>query len=69
ISDAGREISSWVVHNLTLRHDITDNMTLTASVDNVTDNDPPFARTEINYDAVTHTPMGRTFKVGAKINF
>ncbi|MEX0739421.1 MAG: TonB-dependent receptor [Pseudohongiella sp.] len=69
ISDAGREISSWVVHNLTLRHDITDNMTLTASVDNVTDNDPPFARTEINYDAVTHTPMGRTFKVGAKVNF
>ena len=69
LSDAGREISSWAVHNLTLRHDLTDNMTLTASIDNVMDNDPPFARTEINYDAVTHTPMGRTFKLGAKVNF
>lgn len=69
LSEAGREISSWVVHNLTLRHDATDRITLTASIDNVFDRDPPFARTEINYDAVTHTPMGRTFKIGAKVNF
>lgn len=69
LSPAGREINSWVTHNLTVRHDLRDNITLTASVDNVFDNDPPFARTEINYDAVTHTPMGRTFKIGAKLNF
>ncbi|MDO8907668.1 MAG: TonB-dependent receptor [Pseudohongiella sp.] len=69
LSGAGREINSWVTHNLTVRHDLRDNVTLTASIDNVMDRDPPFARTEINYDAVTHTPMGRTFKIGAKVNF
>lgn len=69
ISQAGRKISSWVTHNLTVRHDLGNNVVLTASIDNLMDNDPPFARTEINYDAVTHSPMGRTFKIGAKVNF
>lgn len=69
MSQAGQEISSWITHNVTLRHDVTDRIVLTASIDNVADRDPPFARTEISYDAVTHTPLGRTFKVGAKVNF
>lgn len=68
-SNMGREIGSWVVHNLTMRHELSDQLTLTASIDNLLDNDPSFARTEINYDAVTHTPMGRTFKIGATMNF
>ena len=33
------------------------------SVVNVTDEDPPFAQFELNYDPYTHNPFGRTFKI------
>ncbi|GAB1263065.1 TonB-dependent receptor domain-containing protein [Aurantivibrio plasticivorans] len=65
----GQKIDSIVTHNVTYRWDVNDSLTLTGVIDNLTDEDPPFARTEINYDAVTHTPLGRTVKVGAKYRF
>jgi len=42
---------------------------VSAVVDNVTDEEPPFVRAEMNYDPVTHTPLTRTFKLGAKVRF
>lgn len=33
------------------------------SVVNITDEDPPFAAFDLNYDPYTHNPLGRTFKV------
>jgi len=33
------------------------------SVVNVTDEDPPFAAFDVNYDPYTHNPFGRTFKI------
>lgn len=33
------------------------------SVVNVTDEDPPFAQFDLNYDPYTHNPFGRTFKI------
>jgi iron complex outermembrane recepter protein len=40
-----------------------------ASVVNLTDEDPPFARLDLNYDPYTHNPFGRTFKVGFQHRF
>lgn len=39
------------------------------SVVNVTDEDPPFAAFDLNYDPYTHNPFGRTFKVSVKKKF
>ncbi|MGQ9425830.1 TonB-dependent receptor plug domain-containing protein [Gilvimarinus sp. F26214L] len=65
----GRTIDSHITHNITYRLDVNDNVTISAVVDNVTDEEPPFVRSEMNYDPVTHTPLTRTFKVGAKVRF
>ena len=42
---------------------------LSVSVTNLRDSDPPFARTEINYDALTADPLGRTVKIGLHKTF
>lgn len=39
------------------------------SVVNVTDEDPPFAQFDLNYDPYTHNPFGRTFKVSVTKRF
>lgn len=39
------------------------------SVVNVTDEDPPFAAFDLNYDPYTHNPFGRTFKISLKKKF
>lgn len=39
------------------------------SVVNITDEDPPFAAFDINYDPYTHNPFGRTFKISLKKKF
>ncbi|MBI1399982.1 MAG: TonB-dependent receptor [Hyphomonas sp.] len=36
---------------------------------NVTDEDPPFAAFDVNYDPYTHNPFGRTFKVSVTKRF
>jgi iron complex outermembrane receptor protein len=35
----------------------------------VTDEEPPFARLDLNYDPFTHNPLGRTFKLGVVHKF
>tara|TARA_R110000803_G_scaffold89400_1_gene156641 strand:- start:66 stop:2942 length:2877 start_codon:yes stop_codon:yes gene_type:complete len=39
------------------------------SVVNVTDEDPPFAAFDVNYDPYTHNPFGRTFKISITKRF
>jgi outer membrane receptor protein involved in Fe transport len=39
------------------------------SVVNVTDEDPPFAAFELNYDPYTHNPFGRTWKISLTKRF
>ena len=43
-----------------------DSLTLTASVINATDEDPPLAYGDLMYDAYSHNPLGRMLKVGFK---
>jgi iron complex outermembrane receptor protein len=39
------------------------------AINNIFDRDPPFARTDINYDALTGDPLGRTVKLGLSKKF
>ena len=40
-----------------------DDLMISASIVNVTDEDPPAARGDMNYDPFTHNPFGRMMKV------
>lgn len=42
---------------------------LLVSVNNLTDEDPPRARLDLNYDPYTHNPFGRMIKVGLRHQF
>jgi len=43
--------------------------TVTVSVDNLFDQDPSFARLDLNYDPFTGSALGRTYKVSVKKRF
>ncbi|MGE3301814.1 MAG: TonB-dependent receptor [Hyphomonadaceae bacterium] len=66
---AGRKISAQVLNDLTWRWALPHDALLSLGVFNVFDEDPPFARTEINYDALTGDPIGRTVQVGLRKKF
>ena len=48
---------------------LDDDLSLTVSAINVTDEDPPRAYGDLMYDGYTHNPLGRLFKVGFKYGF
>ncbi|MEL6825795.1 MAG: TonB-dependent receptor [Pseudomonadota bacterium] len=59
------KIDSHVTHDVTYNLNLFDGSTrLSASVFNLTDEDPPFASTDLNYDAYVHSAFGRIIKVG-----
>ncbi|GGB75248.1 MULTISPECIES: TonB-dependent receptor plug domain-containing protein [Henriciella] len=64
----GAEIDSQTTFDAfyTYRADAFD---LGLSVVNITDEDPPFAAFDLNYDPYTHNPFGRTFKVSVTTRF
>ena len=41
-------------------------LTLDAALLNVADREPPRVYRQINYDPVTHNPLGRVFQVGVR---
>jgi iron complex outermembrane receptor protein len=47
---------------VTYRLEMPKQMTLSASVLNLTDRDPPFARLDLNYDTFLGNPLGRQVK-------
>lgn len=53
-------------YNLSLQN---DQARVFASIVNLTDEDPPFARLDLSYDPYTHNPYGRTIKIGFQYNF
>jgi iron complex outermembrane recepter protein len=65
----GRVIDSSFIHNVTYRVELPFNTTLMATVENLTDEDPSFARLELSYDPLTGFPLGRTFKLGFRTSF
>lgn len=58
----GKHIDAFVTNDLTYRVFLPWDSTFTASVDNIFDEDPPFARLDLNYDPFTASGLGRTWK-------
>ena len=58
-------------YNLSLSafNDAYENSAVWVSIYNLTDEDPPFARLDLNYDPYTHNPFGRIVKVGIRHSF
>ena len=65
----GKVVDRQFTHDVTYRVELPGDMTLLASVENVTDEDPAFARLDLSYDPFTGNPLGRTFKIGVKKRF
>ncbi len=71
-TDFGREIPDLAQHDLTVLYDIAMNFAevqLQASVENIFDQDPPAARFELGYNPFIGNPLGRTYRLGAKLRF
>lgn len=66
---AGEQIKGVVYHDATYRVRLPSELTLSLTVNNVLDKDPPFARQPYGYDAFTARPLGRTFKLLASKRF
>jgi iron complex outermembrane receptor protein len=65
----GQTIGATALSDLAIRYFGPSDTTWTLAVNNVFDQDPAFARTELNYDALTGDPLGRTIKFGACKHF
>lgn len=66
---AGRNIDSWLTANATYQLQLPDDLTVSVTVENITDEDPPFARLDLSYDPFTANALGRTIKVGLRKRF
>ncbi|MES2032648.1 MAG: TonB-dependent receptor [Pseudomonadota bacterium] len=58
----GKTIDRYVTYDLDYRVLLPWDTTLVASIDNLFDEDPSFARLDLNYDPFTGSALGRTFK-------
>jgi iron complex outermembrane receptor protein len=65
----GKTINSTVFHDLHYLVQLPWELTLSASVENFTDEDPSFARLDLSYDPFTSSALGRTYKVGLRKRF
>ena len=64
------EIDSHLTHDVTYNLALFDDRTrLSASVFNLTDEDPPQASTDLNYDPYQHSAFGRMIKIGIVQSF
>ncbi|HEY9236682.1 MULTISPECIES: TonB-dependent receptor domain-containing protein [Phenylobacterium] len=64
------KIPEYWQHDLTYRVELPWDTTLTASVQNIFDEDPPFAiGTQYSYDPGSANPLGRVFAIAAKKRF
>lgn len=69
VATAGKVIDAQVQNDVAYRVLLPRNTTVTLAVQNVFDVDPPFARTELSYDTINASPLGRTFQVSVRKGF
>ena len=65
----GADISKFVTADFNIQVQLPYDVTLTGTVNNVFDRDPPFAREDYNYEPFIGNALGRTFKVGLSARF
>jgi iron complex outermembrane recepter protein len=58
----------WV-HDFTYRLTLPNDWALTGTVKNVFDDQPPFYKSQYNYDYMTQSPLGRVFELGLLAKF
>ncbi|MEL7040250.1 MAG: TonB-dependent receptor [Pseudomonadota bacterium] len=61
--NVGESIDSQTTFDLFYNWESEWDLDVGLAVVNVTDEDPPFAAFDLNYDPYTHNPFGRTFKI------
>jgi iron complex outermembrane receptor protein len=66
---AGKTIDSYMTFDVNYRLTLGENTTFLFGVQNITDEDPPFARLDLNYDPLTGDAIGRTIRVGVRQGF
>ncbi|WP_293365551.1 TonB-dependent receptor [Phenylobacterium sp.] len=64
----GKSKDFWQ-HDLVARWEAPWDTTITASVQNLFDKDPPYVPSQYNYDYTNGNPLGRVFEVGFKKRF
>ncbi|MGA1370394.1 MAG: TonB-dependent receptor domain-containing protein [Pseudomonadales bacterium] len=65
----GVDVDDYYVHNLYFNWNAPWDTTVSLSIVNLLDEDPPEVRHEINYDPYIGDPLGRTFELGIKKSF
>jgi len=65
----GENGQEWATWDFTYLFDVSEDLRLTATVANITDEDPPIAQEELGYDPRLGNPLGRTFELAIKKNF
>ena len=63
-------VGAHLTHDLHFHWAVKDDrLSLWATLLNLADQDPPYAGEDLNYDAFTHSPLGRIFKLGFTYTF
>jgi iron complex outermembrane receptor protein len=65
----GTRIGKHITEDLTYVAQLPSEITISASVTNLTDKDPPFARLELGYDPSVVSPIGRAVEIGIRKKF
>ncbi|HVY80472.1 MAG TPA: TonB-dependent receptor [Steroidobacteraceae bacterium] len=65
----GEDGADWVTTDVTYLYEFDDSLSLTATLANAFDRDPPPAQEEFGYDPWTANPLGRTLEVGIRKRF
>ena len=71
-SDFGVSGDDYIQHDLHAFYELPvefADVTINASIENFTDQDPAAARTELSYNPFVGNALGRTFSIGAKIRY
>ncbi len=66
---SGKTIDAQIINDLNYRVFLPWDATLTATVGNIFDKDPSFARLDLSYDPFTGNALGRTYKIGLTKKF
>ncbi len=71
VGDPYRQIDDWITSNLYYQYTMPwdENFTVSFSVENVFDEDPPFTQQQYSYDPFIGNPLGRTFEIGIRKQF
>ena len=59
-----RDIDDHITHDITYVNNMVENLTISLSIFNVLDEDPPRVANDVNYDPYNHSPFGRMIKLG-----